>query len=63
VVPVSEAELLRTAFTAEGLSSTDHMVYTYPLGGHDAVTVLSGFERAKGFLSRLHTPLASSAIP
>jgi acetyl esterase/lipase len=53
VVPVSEAELLRAAFIDEGPPSTDHAVYTYPLGGHDAVTVLSGLERARGFLSRL----------
>jgi len=53
VVPVSEAELLRAAFVAEGLPSTDHALYTYPLGGHDAVTVLSGLERTRGFLSHL----------
>ncbi|MBE0558029.1 MAG: hypothetical protein IH628_12425, partial [Proteobacteria bacterium] len=53
VVPVSEAELLRAAFIAEGLPSTDHALYTYPLGGHDAVTVLSGLERTRGFLNRL----------
>ena len=53
VVPVSEAELLRAAFIDKGLPSTDHAVYTYLLGGHDAVTVLSGLERTRGFLSRL----------
>lgn len=53
VVPVSEAELLKAAFIAEGPPSTDHALYTYPLGGHDAVTVLSGLERTRGFLSRL----------
>jgi hypothetical protein len=53
VIPVSEADLLRTAFTAQGLRSTDHMVYTYTLGAHNALTLLGSIDRAREFLGRL----------
>ncbi len=53
VVPVSEAELLKTAFIAEGVPSTDHTVYMYSGGSHNPLTLLGSFERARGFLARL----------
>ncbi len=62
VVPVTEAELLRAAFTAGGLSSPDHTVYIYTGGGHSPLTLLGSFERARGFLGRLTNPSRSIAV-
>lgn len=62
VVPVSEAQLLRSAFNAEGLSSPDYSVFIYSGGGHNPITLLGSFERARGFLGRLSNPSQSIAI-
>lgn len=61
VVPVSEAHLLRSAFTAEGLSSSDYSVFIYTGGGHNPLTLLGSFERSRGFLARLTTPARTIA--
>ncbi len=62
VVPVSEAQLLRGAFTAAGLSSPDYNVFIYSVGGHNPITLLGSFERARAFLGRLLAPSRSIAI-
>jgi hypothetical protein len=53
VVPVSEAELLKAAFIAEGKPSTDYTVYIHTGGSHNPLTMLGSFVLARGFLSRL----------
>jgi dipeptidyl aminopeptidase/acylaminoacyl peptidase len=61
VVPVSQANLLKAAFVAEGLPATDHTVYIYNGGTHNPITLLGSFERARGFLERLSNPAAGIA--
>lgn len=60
VVPVSQANLLKAAFAAEGLPTTNHTVYIYSGGSHNPLSLLGSFERARGFLARLASPALAS---
>jgi dipeptidyl aminopeptidase/acylaminoacyl peptidase len=60
VVPVSQANILKAAFVAEGLPATDHTVYIYTGGSHNPLSLLGSFERARGFLGRLANPALAS---
>lgn len=61
VVPVSEAQALRAAFTSAGLSAPDYNVYLYAGGGHNPLSLSGSLERARGFLQRLSMPALAGA--
>jgi len=62
VVPVTEAELLRAAYIAGGLSTPDYTVYIYAGGVHNPRTLLGSFERARVFLGQLSNPPGFVAV-